>query len=90
MGGKEPQGKKVIKMDRGPPITTLYVPATPRRELAKRLQDADHKYCDLYQTGWTKMVERGGTKLKDNVSNKYPLAEVSCNRSDCLICRSSL
>ena len=59
-GGKEPQEEK--KIDRGPPVTTLYVPATPKGELARRLQEADHRYSDLYQVGWTKMLERGGTK----------------------------
>ena len=53
-------------------MTTLYVPAMPGGELARKLQKAQHKYSDIYQVGWTKMVERGGTKLKDLVGNKYP------------------
>ena len=76
--------------DRGPPIITLYVPATPGGVLAKRLQEADLKFADLHQQGWTKIIERGGTKLKDMVTNKYPWAEVCCQREDCLLCRSSL
>ena len=76
--------------DRGPPVTTLYVPATPMGELARRLQDVDNKFCQLYKQGWTKVIERGGTKLKDLVGNKYPWAEVSCARENCLLCRSAL
>ena len=76
--------------DRGPPTTTLYVPATPGGVLAMRLQEVDLKFADIYQQGWTKVIERGGKKLKDLVTNKYPWAEVSCQRKDCLLCRSSL
>ena len=71
------------KRDRGPPTTTLYVPATPDGEMARRLQEADLKFSDLHQQGWIKIIERGGTKLKDMVTNKYPWAEVSCRREDC-------
>ena len=31
-------------------------------EIAIRLQEADQMYSDLYQRGWTKMLERNGTK----------------------------
>ena len=56
------------KRDKGPPTTTLYVPATPDGEMAKRLQEADLRFSDLHQQGWVKIIERGGTKLKDIVS----------------------
>ena len=49
--------------DRGPPIFKLYVPATPEGELARRLQEAEHQFSTLYKQGWTKIIERGGTKL---------------------------
>ena len=65
-------------------MTTL-MPVTPGGELARKLQEGEHKYSDIYQVGWTKMVERGGTKLKDLVGNKYPWAEDTCGRPDCLI-----
>ena len=78
--------------DRGkpPPTTVLYIPATPEGTLAKRLQEADLKFSELHGLGWTKIIERGGTKIKDIVTNKYPWAEVSSQREDCLLCRSSL
>ena len=47
--------------ERAPPITTIYVPATPGGVLAKRVQEADLKFADLHQEGWTKVIERGGT-----------------------------
>ena len=31
-------------------------------EIARRLQEADQRYSNLYQIGWTKMLERNGTK----------------------------
>ena len=45
------------KNDRGPPITTLYVPATPNGELARRLQEAEHRFADFQHTGWVKVIE---------------------------------
>ena len=70
-----------------PPTTVLYVPATPDGILAKRIQEKDLVFSDLHGLGWTKVVERGGTKVKDIITNKYPWAEVSCQRQDCLLCR---
>ena len=58
--------------DREPPISTLYVPATPQGKLDRRLQGAENRYSELYKTGWVKIIERGGNKLKDIVGNKYP------------------
>ena len=71
--------------DRGPPTISLYIPATPEGELAKRLQEAEDKFSQLYTQGWTEVIERGGTKLKDLVTNKYPWAAVSCDRDNCLL-----
>ena len=75
---------------RTPPTTVLYVPATPDGILAKRIQEKDLMFSELHGLGWTKVVERGGTKVKDIITNKYPWAEVSCQRQDCLLCRSAL
>ena len=72
VGGKETSWRHKEKdKGRSAPTTTLYVPSTPEGVLAKRLQKADLKFSELHNLGWTKVIERGGTKLKDLVTNKY-------------------
>ena len=65
------KGKDKGNSSRPPPSTTLYVPATPGGVLAQRLQEADLKFAELHNQGWAKVIERGGTKLKDLVTNKF-------------------
>ena len=44
----------------------------------------------MYRIPWVKVIERGGTKLKDLITNKSPWRKVYCGRPDCLTCHSFL
>ena len=65
-------------------MSSMYVIATPCGELGRRLQEAEQKFSGLNLIGWTNLVERRD-KRKDLVGNKYPWAEVTCSRPDCLM-----
>ena len=65
----------------------MFVPHTPEGTLARMLQEVD----DLFRKGTDlkriKMVERGGTTLKNILSRSNPWARDGCERQDCLPCR---
>ena len=66
----------------------LFVPHTPKSELANLLQQADDSYRSGTSLKRIKMVELGGKSVKDILSRKNPWADEGCMRKDCLPCRS--
>ena len=68
--------------------TVMFVPHTPAGELARLLQEADDKFTRGKGMGRIKMVERGGTTLKDILCKNNPWAAEGCGRGqDCFPCR---
>ena len=66
----------------------LFVPHTPGGVLARKIQSADDIFSRLHDVPRVKIVERGGSKLMDQLGKKDPWANTSCNKSDCMICQS--
>ena len=70
------------------PVTTvLFVAQTPGGVLASRLREAEAKLAQV--TGWkVKVVEKGGTTLKQLLHKSNPWAGGYCGRENCLPCKS--
>ena len=69
--------------------TIMFVPHTPNGELAQFLQEADDRFTKGKDMGRVKMVERGGTTLKDVLCRTNPWASEGCGRGEeCFPCRS--
>ena len=66
----------------------LFVPHTPKGELAKMIQSAEDVFSKLHNIPRIKVVERGGCKLLDQLGSKDPWAPSSCGETSCLICNS--
>ena len=56
----------------------------------KLMQAAEDSFADLNDLTWIKVIERGGDKLKDILSNSKPWKATHCGREDCLICVSAV
>ena len=68
--------------------TVMFVPHTPGGELARLLQEADDLFIKGKGIGRVRMVERGGTTLKDILCRTNPWATDGCGRGDsCFPCR---
>ena len=66
-------------------VTVMFVPQTPYGALAKDLQKVENEIAKL--TGEKiRMVERGGTKIKDLLHKSNPWANGLCGRPNCLVC----
>ena len=64
--------------------TVVFIPATPRSELRKRLQEADDLITKATNCPPARFVERGGPTIVDTVGRTNPLAgEWYCSRDDC-------
>ena len=48
--------------DRGPPITVLFVPATPNGTLAKNVQAQENTFAEMHKLGLVKVIERVGNQ----------------------------
>jgi hypothetical protein len=82
-GGK--QDKKLTK-EHIKTTTVMFVDNTVGGELAKRLRGEEDKLSVL--TGFrVKIVESGGTQLKQMLSCVNPWSGVQCNRTDCQTCQ---
>ena len=69
--------------------TVIFVPHTPGSELAKLLQEADDSFTKGKGIGRMKIVERGGTKLKDILCRNNPWSTEGCGRGEeCFPCKS--
>ena len=63
--------------------SVLFVPCTPDGKLMKSYQK------EVEKSGLKiKIVEQGGTKLKDLLHRKDPFKTSSCNREECFVCSS--
>ena len=83
-GRKKKKQEKLI--DEEPElVTVMFVPQTPYGALAKDLQKVENEIAKL--TGEKiRMVERGGTKIKDMLHKSNPWANGLCGRPNCLVC----
>ena len=69
--------------------SVLFIPHTNNSELAKALREKETKMEDI--TGnKVKIVERGGKKLIDILSNKDPWRGQNCGRENCLLCATKI
>ena len=66
--------------------TIMFVPHTPDSALAKMLQEEDDNFRRGTKIKRIKMVERGGTTIKDMLSCSNPWAKEGCDREDCFPC----
>ena len=68
------------------PITTvLFIEQTRGGELLRRLREAEEWLSKL--TGWrVKIVEKGGTTIKQQLVRSNPWAKSRCEREDCMAC----
>ena len=67
----------------------MFVPHTPGGELAQLLQIADDNFTRGKGIGRVKMVERGGTTLKDILCKNNPWSSEGCGRGkECFPCSS--
>ena len=81
----QPQPKQHTSKNEHPIKTVLFVPQTPGGILASRLRLAEKQLADL--TGENvKIVERGGTTLKQVLHKSNPWTGGFCGRIDCLPC----
>ena len=86
---KEKRRKKNQRQseDKKPPeiVTVMFVPQTPGGALVKRLKIVENEISKL--TGErVKIVERGGTQVKQILHKSNPWSQGFCDRENCLPC----
>ena len=86
-GGRGKSGKGRGKEEISDIEAVLFVPYTPRGELAKLLQEEDDKFRRGTCMKKIKVVERGGITIKDILCRTNPWASEGCDRRDCLPCK---
>ena len=64
--------------------SVIFVPATPKSELKKKLEE------DVKASGLSiKIIEKAGTSLKKTLQRSDPFKkEVACSKDDCIVCRT--
>ena len=67
--------------------TVLFVPYTPRSELAKRMQKEENKFAKLHKTKKMKIVKRAGVKLISLIGGS-PWKNKRCGREKCFACET--
>ena len=82
-GKRAAQGKK----EHGEFEAPMFVPCTPGAELAKRLQKTEDSFTQGKGSRRIRMVETGGTTLKDILQKTNPWAKDGCGRQDCFLCK---
>ena len=85
---KKIEGKKKNKTQKenSPEVVTvLFVPQTPQGELARRLKVVENKISKLSGEK-VKIVERGGTQVKQIMHKSNPWNKGFCGRANCLTC----
>ena len=80
-------GPKREEEERNRVIAVMFVPYTPRGELARRLREVE---SDIEkQTGnKLKIVERSGMKIVDLLHKSDPWEGVDCERRGCILCKT--
>ena len=80
------QRNKTDWATKGGHIAPIFVPATPRGELAKEMKKvADVEARDGIHF---KIVEMGGRTIKSELQRSNPTATPGCNKDDCLACKT--
>ena len=64
----------------------VFVACTPNAELQKLLQAEEDRFIATTKLKRIRIVERGGTKLKDLLCSRDPWEGKRCEREDCLPC----
>ena len=67
-------------------LALLFVPQTPGGELAKLIQKVEDKNAKMMGTDRVRVVERGGTELKEMLCKNNPFGRQKCLREDCQVC----
>ena len=67
----------------------LFVPHTPQGTLARMILTSEDQFSKLHDVPRVKIVERGGSKLMDQLGSKDPWVPTNCGRQDCFLCTSS-
>ena len=79
-------------MEEGAPSSriegVLFLPSTSNSRMAKRLQQEDDKFAKTHGVPRIRVVERGGSKLRDLVTSSNPWKKEHCGRTDCFLCNS--
>ena len=94
MGGRPPIPKEVRecskKVDKGPkPKETeavIFVPCTPGGLLQRQIQEEEDRFTAGTKLKRIRVVERGGTKIKDLICSGDPWSSMRCKRPECLLC----
>ena len=66
-------------------IAPIFVPSSPRGELARRMKKVAEK--ERKKEIHFKIVEMGGRTLKSELQRSNPLSTPGCEKSDCMACR---
>ena len=84
-GKEEKKKKKRSWSAKGGYIAPIFIPATPRGELARQLRDIAEKEAEAGLK--FKVVEYGGRTVNGEVQKSNPTATPGCDRNDCLACQ---
>ena len=82
---KEKEMKKKNWSKKGGGIAPIFVPATPRSELIKRLRKAAEE-TEKEGIKFT-FIEMGGRTLKRELQKSNPTATPGCDKTDCACCK---
>ena len=83
---KEKQRKKKDWSKKGGGIAPIFVPATPRSELLKRMRKAAE---EIEKEGMKfNFVEMGGRTIKRELQKSNPTATPGCDKPDCECCKN--
>ena len=66
-------------------VAVMFVPYTPKGELAKRLREVEND-MEKHTGNKLKIVERSGTKLIDLIHKSDPWEGQDCGREKCILC----
>ena len=78
---KEKESKKMNWYKSRGHESVIFVPCTPESRL-KKIYEEQIKKTEFK----IKVVEKGGTKMKDILHRKNPFKKMKCDRNDCFVC----
>ena len=84
-GKEEKKKKKRSWSATGGYVAPIFIPATPRGELARQLKDIAEKETEAGLK--FKVVEYGGRTVNSEVQKSNPTATPGCDHNDCLACQ---
>ena len=68
-------------------VAVMFVPYTPKGELAKRLREVEMD-MEKHTGNKLKIIERSGTKLIDLIHKSDPWEGQDCGRENCILCET--